>query len=290
MRGIIFVLGFLWSGGFLMCADTRYEEPRIVCLGGAVTEIVYALGYGEHIVGVDQTSLYPPEATKLAQVGYVRQLSTEGILGLNPTLILAIGDAGPPDVMKQLESAGVDLLVLDAPLSYEGIQEKLTVIADKIGAEKKRAELTHELEETRKRLLQQVEDVQAKQQSRILFLMHHGGGQWAGAGTGTAADALIALVGGENVLNGLHGYKTLSTEAMAGVDVDYVFVGERSLGSMGGFDRANLPIWWPKSSSGENAELLVVNELEALGFGLRTLSAALQIAEQLQLSGKLSQK
>lgn len=77
---------------------------------------------------------------------------------------------------------------------------------------------------------------------------------------------------------------------MAGVDVDYVFVGERSLGSMGGFDRANLPIWWPKSSSGENAELLVVNELEALGFGLRTLSAALQIAEQLQLSGKLSQK
>jgi iron complex transport system substrate-binding protein len=65
--------------------------PRIVAVGGAVTDIVYRLGAAEHLVGVDTSSTYPAAATQLPQVGYQRMLSVEGVSSLNPTLVLDDG-------------------------------------------------------------------------------------------------------------------------------------------------------------------------------------------------------
>ena len=70
------------TGRNVSIADTG----RIVSIGGAVTEILYALGADKKIVGVDSTSLYPPRAMKdKPNVGYMRQLSAEGVLGLRPS-------------------------------------------------------------------------------------------------------------------------------------------------------------------------------------------------------------
>ena len=80
---------------------------RIVAVGGSVTETLYALGAQGELVGVDTTSLYPAEAQKLPSVGYARSLSAEGVLSLRPTLLLAAGEAGPPAVLRQLQSAGL---------------------------------------------------------------------------------------------------------------------------------------------------------------------------------------
>ncbi|MFN3526528.1 MAG: hemin ABC transporter substrate-binding protein, partial [Paracoccus sp. (in: a-proteobacteria)] len=52
---------------------------RVLALGGAVTEIVFALGQGERLVARDTTSSFPPEVTDLPDVGYVRALSPEGV-------------------------------------------------------------------------------------------------------------------------------------------------------------------------------------------------------------------
>ncbi len=75
-----------------MAVDVTVTDPiRIVSIGGAVTEILYALGKEKTVVGVDSTSLYPPRAAaERPSVGYMRQLSAEGVLGLRPSLILAI--------------------------------------------------------------------------------------------------------------------------------------------------------------------------------------------------------
>ncbi|HWT61915.1 MAG TPA: ABC transporter substrate-binding protein, partial [Ochrobactrum sp.] len=64
------------------------DTSRLVSVGGAVTEIVYALGAGDRLVARDQTSTYPEEARKLVDVGYMRRLSLEGVLSVNPTGIL----------------------------------------------------------------------------------------------------------------------------------------------------------------------------------------------------------
>ncbi len=73
------------------------DSSRIVSIGGAITEIIYALGLDGRIVGVDTTSLYPPEALKRTpNVGYMRALSAEGILSLKPSWVIAIQGSGPP--------------------------------------------------------------------------------------------------------------------------------------------------------------------------------------------------
>jgi iron complex transport system substrate-binding protein len=88
------------------------DASRIVAVGGTVTEILYALGLGERIVGVDLTSDYPAEAMEKPKVGYMRQLAAEGVLALGPTLIIAIEDAGPPETLAVLADASVPFVMV----------------------------------------------------------------------------------------------------------------------------------------------------------------------------------
>lgn len=76
-------------------------ERRIISAGGAITEVLYALGREAEIVGVDSTSQHPAEALQTkANVGYLRALGAEGVLSLKPNLVIATDGAGPPDVLR----------------------------------------------------------------------------------------------------------------------------------------------------------------------------------------------
>src|SRR5690606_39294352 len=70
----------LLGAALLFAAPAHAEGQRIVSVGGSTTEIVYALGAGDTLVGVDSTSIYPRKADALPDVGYVRQLAAEGLL------------------------------------------------------------------------------------------------------------------------------------------------------------------------------------------------------------------
>jgi iron complex transport system substrate-binding protein len=84
------------------------DAGRIVSVGGAVTEILYALGLENRVIAVDTTSLYPPRALAEKQnVGYMRQLSPEGVLGLGPSLVLAAEGSGPTGTIAVLEAASI---------------------------------------------------------------------------------------------------------------------------------------------------------------------------------------
>jgi iron complex transport system substrate-binding protein len=88
------------------------DTSRIVSIGGAVTEILYALGLGEKIIAVDSTSTFPSAALKKANVGYMRTLSPEGVLKMSPSLVLAIEGSGPPDAIEILEHASVPFVLV----------------------------------------------------------------------------------------------------------------------------------------------------------------------------------
>lgn len=77
---------------------------RIVVAGGSLTELIYAMGAGERVVGVDETTSYPPETAKLPHIGYWKQLSSEGILSLRPDSVITWQDAGPQIVLDQLRA------------------------------------------------------------------------------------------------------------------------------------------------------------------------------------------
>ncbi|MEM8540158.1 MAG: ABC transporter substrate-binding protein, partial [Pseudomonadota bacterium] len=90
-----FLTLFLFT--FLRGANATESEThqRVLAIGGAVTEIIYALGEEDRLVGRDSTSVFPPEAQKLPDVGYIRALSPEGVLSVKPDLVLARENNGP---------------------------------------------------------------------------------------------------------------------------------------------------------------------------------------------------
>ena len=125
-------------------ATSRSADPaRIVSIGGAITEILYALGFEDRLAGVDSTSLYPAAALRdKPNVGYMRQLSAEGVLGLNPSLVLAVQGSGPKETMDVLEAAKVPLVLVPETFSEAGLLDKIKLVGHAMGADKRAECLT----------------------------------------------------------------------------------------------------------------------------------------------------
>ena len=124
--------------------DVTIENPaRIVSIGGAITEILYALGFEDRLAGVDATSLYPAAALRdKPNVGYMRQLSAEGVLGLNPSLVFAMQGSGPKETMDVLEAAKVPLVLVPETFSEHGLLDKIRLVGHAMGADARAACLT----------------------------------------------------------------------------------------------------------------------------------------------------
>jgi iron complex transport system substrate-binding protein len=113
---------------------TIRDNSRIVSIGGAITEILYALGLDHRVVAIDSTSFYPPQALReKPNVGYMRALSPEGVLGLNPSLILATEDAGPKETITVLRAAGIPFVLVPDKYSGRSILEKIEIVAAAAG-------------------------------------------------------------------------------------------------------------------------------------------------------------
>ena len=115
---------------------TNAAAPRILSLGGDVTEILYDLGQSDKVVAVNTTSQFPASALKEKKsVGYLRALSAEGVLSVNPTLIIASEQAGPPEVVKALKSSGVRYVDIADKPTAEGVPDKVRHIGSIVGAD-----------------------------------------------------------------------------------------------------------------------------------------------------------
>jgi len=115
--------------------EKAIDPKRITSAGGSITEIIYFLNFQKNLVAVDVTSNYPPEARDLPSIGYVRQLSAEGVLSLDPTIIIGEDDMGPPSVMEQIKRTNVEIKIIPENHTVEGILEKVKCVSKIIGAD-----------------------------------------------------------------------------------------------------------------------------------------------------------
>ncbi|PPQ33443.1 hypothetical protein CCR94_01830, partial [Rhodoblastus sphagnicola] len=187
-------------------------QERYVVVGGALTEIAYALGRQEAIVGVDATSLFPPQALKdKRNVGYFRNLSAEGVLSLHPTRILAVEGAGPPATIEALSASGASVQRVADPPTPEGVEQKILAVGAAFDAAKVAEALAADV---RARFAA----LEARRQSiatprRALFVLAVQNGRLLCGGGGTAADSMLRLAGAINVA-GFDGYKAMTEEAL----------------------------------------------------------------------------
>ena len=253
-------------------AGTSAAASRIVSIGGPVTEIVYALGAGDEVVGVDTSSTYPEPASRLPQVGYQRRLSAEGVLSLQPDVVLATSDAGPPAALEQLKAV-VKVVEVPAVYSIAGAEAKIRLIARILGREPQGEQLVAALHRdlaAAQALLDKV-----RTQPTVLFLYARGLGTLFVSGTGTAADAMIRLAGGVNAVTEYEDFKPFTSEAVVAAAPEVLLMLERGLDSVGGVEGLLKLPGMALTEAARQQRIVAMDDLYLSGFGPR-LGAAIR--------------
>jgi len=202
---------------------------RWVSAGGALSEWVSALGGESKLVGVDTTSQHPDSLKALPSIGYQRQLSAEGILSLRPQMLIGTEEMGPPPVLSQIRSAGVQVELFSAQPDLPALQGNLQHLGKLLGAEDQatQAFLAYQQKLDQQKL--RITEAQLKQKSPgVLLLLGHAGGNPMIAGKDTAADWLLQQAGGHNLATHT-GYKPFSNESLASLNLEVLVFADRAL-------------------------------------------------------------
>ncbi len=263
----------------LFAAASQAAEQRLVTIGGAITETIFALGLGEQVVAVDATSVYPEKVTKLPQVGFERTLAAEGVLALKPTMIIATTDAGPPEVIEQIRSAGVKFVIVKSEPNVEGAKRKIEATADAVGKSAEGKALSAKIDA-------QIAKLPAMKASaerpKVLFLYARGGGTLNVAGNGTAANAIIEAAGGRNAVTEYNGYKPLTAEGAVNAAPDVILLTSRGLESMGGLDGLLKSTGLAQTPAGQARRIVALDDMKLLSFGPRTGEGVSELAAELR--------
>lgn len=252
---------------------TISDASQIISIDGSVTEIIFALGAGDQVVARDDSSLYPPQVNDLASVGYVRRLSAEPVLALNPTLIITTTSVGPQEAVDQLVASGVTFLVVQAADTIEEVIGNIETIAVALGRETEGAALVEKIQADYAEAQALQESVTSK--PRVMFIYARGAGSVSVAGTATSADAMITLAGGENAVTEYEGYQPITAEAVVTTAPDVIVMMSGGLDSLGGVDGLLEQPGIAQTPAGENRRVVVMEDLYLLGFSTRVGTAVL---------------
>tara|TARA_Y100001970_G_C14166457_1_gene821570 strand:- start:717 stop:1565 length:849 start_codon:yes stop_codon:yes gene_type:complete len=236
-------------------------QERIITIGGSVTDIVFELGYGKHVIATDQSSTIPEEVKNLPQVGYIRAISAEGILSLNPSKIITTTDIGPPNVVEQLKNSGVDLYIFDSPYSFKEITLLVKDIANCINKQEDGIKLNNNLLNIHTTLEEIKNQLDSKQ--KIVFFMNPSIGSFSAAGSKTKADYLIQYLGGENIFaNEFNRYSKVTKENIIKHNPDIILVGS----TMGKDEETSKSIFY-NSKEFKNIKAVMDNNVFSIDMG-----------------------
>lgn len=246
--------------------------PRIVTIGGPITEIVFALGRGDHVVAVDTSSVYPATVDAVAKIGYQRTLSAEPILAHAPTLVIASADAGPASALAQLRAAGVRVERIASATTIDEAARRIVAVGDVLDAH----DAAHTLADHLRADAQRARDrccvmlgAPARPAVRAALVYARGAGTVMLAGTDTPGVAMLELAGARNAVGSFAGYKPISAEALVAAAPEVIVIPSRGLASIGGEAGLLAMPGVADTPAGRNHRIVAVEDLMLLGFGPR---------------------
>lgn len=259
--------------GMVCTAATAGAEERVVTLGGAVTETVWALGAGDRVVAVDDSSSFPAAAAALPHVGYYRMVSAEGLLSQEPDVVLASDEAGPPEALRQVEQAGVRVVRITGSATVTGCLARIRAVGAALARDAEAAKLAADVEEA----LAGDGPVTATDTPSVLFVMARGAGTLNIAGEGTAAYEMIRLAGGRNAIGGYRGYRPLTAESVVAAAPDIILTTSSGLAGMGGVDGLLQVAGLASTPAAASRRVVAMDDLLLLGFGPRLPDAVREL-------------
>jgi iron complex transport system substrate-binding protein len=187
--------------------EVELDEPprRIISLAPSLTEILYALGAGDAVVGVTDYATYPPEVEIKPSVGGGINPNLEVIVALKPDLIFVSADANRWDTITQLEQLQIPVFGIK-PVGIEGVFASIDKVGQVLGGKREAEELVAGM---RRRMAIVSEKVKGLARPKVLYVI------WIDplivAGGGTVINGLIDVAGGTNVVR-IPGFSRYSLE------------------------------------------------------------------------------
>ena len=279
MRIIYVFIFLLFQSSIFSNCEKAEDSSKIVIAGGSLTEIVYFLEEEKKLSGVDVTSNYPPETENLPSIGYVRALSTEGILSLKPSLILGEDDMGPPLVIDQLKLTGLDLRIVNEVPTANGILEKIECISSIINGQNGAKNSQIELVKDDIKKLEEISSINSANGIKVMLILNMQGTSPIVAGSGTSGDGFIKMTGAENAATSFEGWKPINSESIISYDPDYIIITKRGMSSFPDIESLANTTALKFTQAAQNGNIISEDGMAMLGFGVRTISTALKFAE-----------
>ncbi|GMQ86750.1 MAG: hypothetical protein BMS9Abin07_2344 [Acidimicrobiia bacterium] len=216
------------------------DVSRIVSLNGDLTEIIFALGFGDNVVGVDITTTYPAAAAALNDqgetVGFAQQLAAEAVLRFEPTLVLGDQQVGPPEVIEQLRGAGIPVVILETQTTLDGVETKILQVAEILDAPDAGTELAAQVMDE----IDAARDLAATDESdpKIAYVYVRGPQVLLLFGAGMPTQGMIEGAGAidAGAGAGVFGPAPLTPEALVAAAPDVIVLPEAGLAALGGIE------------------------------------------------------
>lgn len=251
---------------------TVTDISRIVPLSGDIAEIVWDLGLGGNIVGVDVSATYPEALFALPKIGYERVLSAEGILALEPTVVIGKGTAGPPEVLDQVRGAGVPLVIIESPETIEAPNVKIEGVAAALGVanDAQTQALDVRVHDEIQAAIDLANTAETKP-SAVILLFQQGGVQLV-AGGGTVANAMLEAAGAADaaLAAGVMGYQPITAEALVAAAPEIIVTMAGGVEAAGGIDAIKALPGIADTPAGQNDRIYLYDDELLLGMTPRT--------------------
>lgn len=274
-KSLILILLLLISNVHANCNKAK-NSNSIVVAGGSITEIIYFLNLQNKLVGVDVTSNYPLNAKKLPSIGYIRNLSIEGLLSLKPNLILAEESIGPPIIVKQLNKTSVEFRIIKNNYTIDGINEKFLCISKILDVDIKNNIDYKKFVNNVKKLKSFVKNNNKEKKDILLILMMKGTSPII-AGKNTSGHGFIKMIGQNNSMDKVSGWKPVSSEQILIANPNYIIVTKRALKDFTSIEKFLKLPGISSTKAAKNKNVFIKDGMSLLGYGPRTINVAKEI-------------
>ncbi len=195
------------------------EPKKIISIAPSITELIYALGKGDELVGRTDYCDYPEEAKKVQSIGSLTDPNVEKIIEQKPDLVIA-STHFKDDVAKKLEGLGIKVIVLYNADNFNGVYDSINTLGQIVNAQDKANELISSM---KKKTEAVKEKVKGKEAPKVYYVVGFGkNGDYTATGD-TFISQMIEMAGGTNVAKDASGWK-YSLEKIMEKDPEYIII------------------------------------------------------------------
>ena len=210
----------LFAAALLGSPGGAAEPARLVSLAPSVTEMVFAVGAGEWLVGVTDFCDFPDAARKIERVGSYLDPSVEAVVARRPDLVIAVPSPGNEREVRAIESLGIPVVVVAEGPTLEDVYAAIRTIGEHTGRSEAAASVVRGMKD-------RVASVRARLEGRpprpVLLVVDRS--PLVVAGDATLLDELVRLAGGKNVAAGLGPWPRVGLEYVVRMQPEVILDG-----------------------------------------------------------------